>query len=251
MPENRNSGVTPNRHTELNAVVSRWVDMNAATGPANARAVRTATGIASTIPAAAAAPNSTMTRAKIVDTIVARVATQPSWPKAIANGRQRRGVHRVVALDPVEAADHRERRLEHRALHDGRDHQRRREPLEVGHAAERAGAGLVDEPAQADAHRQQEQGRLDEVAEGRPAPGPPVEQPHVLVGRASPRAPSASGGPRSSASRGRVRDGHQSTSVRPVRLRNTSSSELRRTSTVSGTSPRWWAAAAAASPSSE
>ena len=48
-------------------------------------------------------------------------------------------------------------------------------------------------------------------------------------------------------------DGHRlaySISERPVRRRKTSSSEDRRTSTVSGFRPRWWTATAAASPSS-
>ena len=86
MPENRNSGVIPNRQIELNDEVSRWVDMYAAIGPANASAVSVPTGTTSTMPGVAAAPNSTMTSMKMPPTRVARVAIQARRPAAIEYG---------------------------------------------------------------------------------------------------------------------------------------------------------------------
>ena len=137
VPENRNSGVIPNRQIELNDDVSRWVDMYAAIGPANASAVRVPTGTVRTMPGVAAAPNSDDHEQKIAPTSVARVAIQASWPTAIAYGRERRRVHRVEAADPVEPGQDREGGLEHRALHHRGHEQRRRQPLEVRHAAQR------------------------------------------------------------------------------------------------------------------
>ena len=61
VPENRNSGVIPNRKIAANRSGVRWVAENAAIGAANASPVRTATGIASTTSGDSAAPNRTMT----------------------------------------------------------------------------------------------------------------------------------------------------------------------------------------------
>ena len=76
----------PKRQMLLHAMVSRWVLMKAAIGAANAIPVSTPIGTDHTIPGVAAAPNSTMTSAKIEPTIAAWVAPQASWPKAIARG---------------------------------------------------------------------------------------------------------------------------------------------------------------------
>ena len=146
------------------------------------------------MPSVGAALNSRMTSAKIEATSVARVAIQAIWPNAIAYGAERGRVHRVVAPDPAEPAEHRERGLERRALHHRRHQQRRaRGTGGTARPAASAGSGLVDVRPEADAHRDQEQHRLGEVAEDRAAPGPPVEQPHVLVGgqRAADAGPGA------------------------------------------------------------
>ena len=118
---------------------------------------------------------------------------------------------------------------------------------DVGHVAECR--HRRHEAAQRDTHRGQVEDGRDERAEERPAPDSAVDEEAVLElanarnSEASPLGSDADRGHRRFFGRA------YSTSERPVRRRKTSSSELRRTSVVSGRRPRSCAALAAASPS--
>ena len=116
VPENRNSGVMPNRKIALNLSGVFCVAEKAAIGAANAIPVSTAAGMARTISGDAAAPNRTMTKVKTVEISVSRAID----PQQVAQGdvarRDRRGVHRVEDLAPDEPAHDREGRLERRRL---------------------------------------------------------------------------------------------------------------------------------------
>src|SRR5690606_36384229 len=80
----------------------------------------------------------------------------------------------------------------------------------------------VDQRAEAEPHRREEKDRVDEARDHRAAPGALVGDELRLDGATS----AGQGGD------------HQSISLRPVSLRNTSSSVERRTRTCSGWTPR-------------
>ena len=147
-------------------------------------------------------------------------------------GQRSRG-HRVVGPRPLDRAHHRPARLGRRRLHRRRGEQARCDVVEVGNAGRRV-RRLVDDRAEPDPERRQIEQRVDETRPQRAPPDALVLREPVLVGAkwledARPR---------------------QSTRVRPVRCRKTSSSVLRRMSVECGGSPRSAIAAAVASPSS-
>src|SRR3954466_804612 len=86
VPENRNIGVMPNRKIVVNRFGVFWVAENAAIGPANARPVSTAAGIAKTMSGDSAAPKSTMTSVKIAQIIVSRAVIHARLPSAMSRG---------------------------------------------------------------------------------------------------------------------------------------------------------------------
>src|SRR5258705_5238442 len=86
VPENRKSGVIPNRKIVEKRFGVFCVAAYAAIGPANAIPVRTAAGIARTIVGDAAAPNRTMTIVKMVEISVSRAAIQARLPNAMSRG---------------------------------------------------------------------------------------------------------------------------------------------------------------------
>ena len=183
VPENRNSGVIPNRQIALNAVgvaLGRHVGRDRRRERERRSASRP--GSRARCPAIGAAPNSRITSAKIAATSVGAGRDPGDLPERDRVRRQRRRVHRVVA--PVPAGTRRApgtwpRTPSPASTVDTSSAGARN--CEVRHAA----AGRPGRPGrrrpEADAHRDQEQDRLGEVAEDRAAPGPPVEQPHVLV----------------------------------------------------------------------
>src|SRR6476620_7455970 len=86
VPENRNSGVIPNRKIVAKRFGVFCVAANAAIGQANAIPVRTAAGIASTMVGDSAAPNRMMTIVKIVQISVSRATIQARLPNAMSRG---------------------------------------------------------------------------------------------------------------------------------------------------------------------
>jgi len=131
---------------------------------------------------------------------------------------QRRREHGVVGLQPLHGGHHRPRRLHGTCLHGAGGQQGRSEEHEVGDAAEPGCVPAVDQRAETEPHRGEEEHGLEHTRNGRPPP-------RALVAVA-PGLQRADG-----------RRGHQSTSVRPVRWRKTSSSVLRRTSALAGCTP--------------
>src|SRR5262249_6435628 len=145
------------------------------------------------------------------------------------------GPRRDVDPAPVHRAVYREGGIAHARVHRLEGEDGRRDELHVRHAAEARRAVLVDQRAEAVAQRAEVEHPAEE---GRPYRGPP--EPPVL------RQPAAEGpdaqlpGPGHGSHRDLARGqlvNHQSTSWRPVRYKNTSSSVDRRTSSVSGSSP--------------
>ena len=115
-----------------------------------------------------------------------------------------------------------------------------RKEREVGHAAERCRAAAgVHVRAQADAHRRRGTApAAEKLPKSEPRQRPDVEQPLVLEDARALASDERRRRPRRRwRSERRLGDGHHSISVRPVSRRKTSSSELRRTSTVSGRRP--------------
>ena len=86
VPENRKSGVMMKRKIVENRSGVFCVAANAAIGPAKAIPVRTAAGMANTISGDSAAPNTTMTIVKIVQTRVSRATIQTRLPRAMSRG---------------------------------------------------------------------------------------------------------------------------------------------------------------------
>ena len=214
------------------------VDDHAVIGPANAMPVSTANGHGEQQP-----PRAGRGEQHQHDRHAGRGERAPRGvpergPRRHVAGPQRRRRHRPVGVAPREAVHHRPHRLLGDDDHRRRRQQRRGEEGEVVDAAEdlRRRRSFVDERADADAHPEQVQQRLDQAAE------------QVRLARSACTRRSCS--PR----RGRRRASHhrraQSTSVRPVRRRKTSSRLLRRTSALSGVTPRSWTIASAFSPSS-
>ncbi len=139
----------------------------------------------------------------------------------------RRREHRVVGTEPLDARHHRPHRVVRAHLHRGGCQQARRDELDVGEPAELR-AVVVDQLAEQHADREQEEDRVQERRRDRRTPRAAVAA--RVPGRHRRGALER---------RRRVRDGrHQSTSVRPVSVRKTSSSVLRRTSTLSTGTPR-------------
>ena len=166
-------------------------------------------------------------------------------------GADRGGRHGEVVALPLEAGEHRIRRVEHPRLHRRDAQQGRREPHEVVEAAGglRRPARAVDEGAEPDAEGEQEQQRLQDRRDGRGAPVAPVPRPVVLDDEqhAAERA-GGTAGRRTRKRKIRVASS-QSTRLRPVSRRNTSSSDERRTSADSGRTPRRASSACRCSPS--
>src|SRR5262249_18234308 len=157
---------------------------------------------------------------------------------------QRRGGGGLVGLDPLDRGEHRVGGLPHRRGHRGRGQQPGGDEGQVPDAADRGVPLLVDQRAQAQAHRAEKQQRGQQAAVDRAAPGPPV------VGQPEPQLAHREHG----TGQGRAGEfggsgGHQSSSRRPVSRRNTSSSVLRRTREVSGSSPSARTPARVTSPS--
>ena len=86
VPENRKSGVIPNRKIDANLLGVFWVAEKAAMGQAKAIPVRMAAGIASTMSGDWAAPNATITIVKMVQIIASRAAIQARLPSAMSRG---------------------------------------------------------------------------------------------------------------------------------------------------------------------
>ena len=143
---------------------------------------------------------------------------------------QRARQHRVVLPIPLDRREHREARLERGELHRRGGHQARCDELEVGDAVGKVGRA-VDEHAESDAEREQVYDRRHDARDGGAPPDAPVLREEELE-----RAKGE-------------RERRHSMRLRPVRWRKTSSSVLRRTMTLSGTSPRSWRPCEAASPS--
>ena len=159
---------------------------------------------------------------------------------------QRRGEHRVVDPLPLDHRHHGVRRLAHRGLHGVRRDQPGHDEREVGRRALELGRVALDEAAEQHAHR-------DDVEERRRRRRRSPSRARCACRRSTSsrtggRCPRRSGRPtgRTWCSYGR----HQSTSVRPVRRRKTSSSVERRTSTATGSRPRSCTLAMTSSPSS-
>ena len=112
---------------------------------------------------------------------------------------------RVVRLEPLEAGLDRKRRRARGRLHRRRREQRRSDELQVSETTE-VGVRAVDELSEQEADRDEEEDRVQERHRDRAAP-----QSAGTTGRAS-RRPRACGG-----------RAHQSTRLRPVRRRKTSS----------------------------
>ena len=180
----------------------------------------------------------------------ARVACHRANPPTISRGRSGVAVMARSALVHLKPSMHRPHRLLGDDHHRRRGDQRRGEEGEVARrrrASTRRLARCVDEGADADAHAEQVQQRLDEAAEqvrrARSAGTTPNLLPHTRTAAgvdiaADPTPPA-------------VGDGRpQSTQRRPVRRRNTSSRLLRRTSALSGATPRSCTMSSAFSPSS-
>ena len=142
---------------------------------------------------------------------------------------KRRREHRVVLAAPLDRGEDGPARLERRDLHRGGREEPRCDELEVRDAVGQVGR-VVDERPEPEPEREQEDHRRDDARDRRPAPYAPVLG-EVELERAS----------------GECERGH-SIRLRPVRCRKTSSSVLRRTRTLSGTSPRSCSPCAAASP---
>src|SRR5262249_17685172 len=150
-------------------------------------------------------------------------------------GTQRRRDDALVVTHPLHAGEDGPHALAGRDLRGARDEQPGRDEVEVVETTDGAGV-LIDEPAESESHRGEEQHGREERREGKPAPKTPVHHP--------PAFPDAHHG------RGRTTHGcsPQSSSVRPVRMRKTSSRLARRTSTESGSKPLRVTASAVASP---
>ena len=228
----------PNRKMAANRSGVRWVAENAAIGAANARPVSTATGIASTTIGEVAAPNNTMTIVKTDEMSSRRAPNHRMLPSATSRGVigvayiawKTRLQTRPAMIGKVASKDA-------ACMHEATSSPGARKAM-YGDASEGGiGPAAVDVPTDPESHRGQEQHGGQERAEDAGPERAPVGDEPVFED-----APDA---------RRRIGDRrHQSTSDRPVSRRNTSSSVDRRTSTVSGWSPRAWAAATAASPSS-
>ena len=227
----------PKRKIAANSARRLRVAENAAIGVAKARPVRTAAGIASTISGDSAAPNSDDDDVKIVRSCVSRSGEEGDVAEGDVARRDRRREHRVESCIQTRPPHDRERRLAAAdciaaaASSPGARNARYGTPP----SAPRSSDDVAAEP---DAHRGQEQHRRQERAEDRAR--------HVRRysrSRCSRTRPTVDG---------MRQRGHrpQSISERPVRRRKTSSSVDRRTSTLSGRSPRSWTSTATASPSS-
>ena len=222
----------PNRKIAVNLSGVRWVAENAAIGAAKAIPVRTAAGMASTISGDAAAPNRTMTSVKI-----AAIERQPERdPGEVAEGdvarRDRRRVHRVEDPVPAQPAHDRERRLERRRLHRRRRQQARGQELRgSGTPPSDVASPTVDVRRRARGPSRSGTGPGSGTS-GRSTPG-------TSAGTAASgaRRPGRAGRART-ARRRSPPSGAYSISDRPVSRRKTSSSDDRRTSTVSGCRPR-------------
>ena len=174
-------------------------------GTAKASPVSTPTGTASRTHHEANAPNSAATPTKIVrrDDEVER--DDGEVPAEDLGDAQRRGEHRGVHLVPPDVAEDGVGRLAEGQPHRLHGDDARHDELEVGDAVDAAGA-VVDQGAEAQAHRQQEEQRRQEAADDRPLPGAPVDeqvvghdgaQPLGLArGPARPGAQAAAGGRR-------------------------------------------------------
>ena len=217
----------------LGSAPSSWsVAVYAALGAAYASPVRTAAGIASASPRPRPTPNTTMTTVKITDASASRTPIHAMSPVAISPRPDRRGQHRVVVLDPLDAGQHGPRRFGEPELHGLGGEEAGGQELEIVDAVD-----LLDERAQAQAHGGQVEDRAEEGGEDRRPPQALVRQGLALDHPEHHRRRHVSA------------PLPYSTRVRPVRWRKTSSSELRRTRAVSGMMPRSWAATSAASPS--
>ena len=145
VPENRNSGVIPNRKIAAN-LFGRLLGR----GERRDRRRRTPSrsGPRPGWPARSAATRpprtATMTNVKTEQISVSRAAIQSEVAEGDVARRDRRRVHRVEDLVPDEPAHDREGRLEGGRLHRRRRQQAGREEREVADPAEAVGAGLVD-----------------------------------------------------------------------------------------------------------
>ncbi len=133
-----------------------------------------------------------------------------------------RGVEgHVIVFGPLHAHHDRPRRVTGTVLHGGGRQQTGGEEHEVRKISQRRCSGaFVNELTETQAHGHQEQQRVQERGKGAPPPSL-----RIHTGVAFQDADCGRGG-------------HQSTNVRPVKRRNTSSSVERRTTTDSGWRPR-------------
>ena len=125
----------------------------------------------------------------------------------------------VIGLDPLDTGHHLPRAFARAGLHGGGDEEAGRQEREVGNAVDASGDVLVDERAEAHAHGREVENRIEERRDDRSAPGSAIDP---GLGFEDAQGEGC---------------GHQSTSVRPVRRRNTSSREDRLARIVSGARP--------------
>ena len=87
MPENRNSGIMPNRKIIANELSLVRVTAHASIGAANASPVSTATGSAASTHGERTAPNAVATARKIGSSWRAATSTNSRWPWKRSPGR--------------------------------------------------------------------------------------------------------------------------------------------------------------------
>ena len=222
VPENKNSGSTPSRMIIGNERSESWVIENAASGAQNAAAHKPAAGIARTPHADGTAPSSAATRRNAAAPSMERSAVQSTNPPYSSPGPI--GVAttpwnwRIHFTPPstghIDSAG--------RELHRARDEQPGRDEVEIGEAVDRSRCARSTRPPRPMPIAARYRAGWTNVLNARP--------------RQSRRYTSAS---RSTTrnSGGVDTAGSQSSSVRPVRIKNTSSRLARRTSTDAGSKP--------------
>src|SRR5262249_59448980 len=87
MPENRNSGIMPNRKITANEVSLARVTAHASIGAVNATPVRTATGSVASAQGDCTAPSTAATARKMAQFMASRSVTNSTWPWNRSAGR--------------------------------------------------------------------------------------------------------------------------------------------------------------------
>src|SRR5262244_2338353 len=148
MPENRNSGIMPNRKITANEVSLARVTAHASIGAVNATPVRTATGSVASAQGDCTAPSTAATARKMAQFMASRSVTNSRCPWNRSAGRGGGG---LVGLGPFDRGVHRVGGLPHGRGHGGGSQQPGGEEDQVADPAERGVTVRVHQGAQAQA----------------------------------------------------------------------------------------------------